>query len=96
MSPLHPRGVHRCGQAPEHRPHRAAAEGGETAGGLQLRGKRPAAAGSDGGRGQVRRLKNKLEYISVIPTVHISLLSGLDSVSWLQFSTVVQIKSIST
>lgn len=54
MSPLQPRGVHWCRQMPKCGPHCTAAEGGEIAGGLQLRGKRPAAARSDGSWGQVR------------------------------------------
>lgn len=57
MSPLQPRGVHWCRQAPERCPYCAAAEGGELAGGLQLHRKRPAAAGSNRGWGQVWRLK---------------------------------------
>lgn len=57
MSSLQPRGVHWCRQAPECCPYCAAAEGGELAGGLQLHRKRPAAAGSNRGWGQVWRLK---------------------------------------
>lgn len=56
MSPLQPWGVHWSGQASERRPHRAAAEGGETTGGLQLHWERPAAARSNGGWGQVWKL----------------------------------------
>lgn len=61
MSSFQPRGVHRCGQASEQRPHGTAAEGGETARGLQLYRERPAASGCNGGGGQVRTLMNKLE-----------------------------------
>lgn len=56
MSPLQPWGVHWSGQASERRPHRAAAAGGETTGGLRLHWERPAAAGSNGGWGQVWKL----------------------------------------
>lgn len=56
MSPLQPWGVHWSGQASERRSHRAAAAGGETTRGLRLHWERPAAAGSNGGWGQVWKL----------------------------------------
>lgn len=57
MPPLQSGGVHRCGQETKQCPHRAAAEGGETAGSLQLHWKRLAAPGSNRSGGQVWRLK---------------------------------------